>query len=67
MHEKYDVTKYEGKRGAGGEYEPQVGYGWTNGVVLELMHLYQKDIQENAGWLVKGKKEEVKKELAAVG
>ena len=53
MHEKYDVTKYEGGRGAGGEYEPQVGFGWTNGVVLELLNLYQTNIEKDATWLVK--------------
>eukprot|EP00928_Gymnodinium_smaydae_P048388 TRINITY_DN32344_c0_g1_i1.p1 TRINITY_DN32344_c0_g1~~TRINITY_DN32344_c0_g1_i1.p1 ORF type:complete len:708 (+),score=151.23 TRINITY_DN32344_c0_g1_i1:75-2126(+) len=36
MHEKYDVFE-PGRFGAGGEYEPQVGFGWTNGVVLALL------------------------------
>jgi len=36
MHEKYDVTN-PGERGGGGEYEPQVGFGWTNGVILWLL------------------------------
>ncbi|KAK4365529.1 hypothetical protein RND71_016887 [Anisodus tanguticus] len=41
MHEKYDVTKC-GAYGGGGEYVPQTGFGWTNGVVLALL--------EEFGW-----------------
>lgn len=37
MHEKYDGTKDNGARGGGGEYTPQVGFGWTNGVALDFM------------------------------
>ena len=36
MHEKYDAAR-PGQRGGGGEYTPQVGFGWTNGVVLWLL------------------------------
>lgn len=36
MHEKYDVTNC-GSYGGGGEYEPQTGFGWSNGVVLSLL------------------------------
>ena len=39
MHEKYDATR-PGQRGAGGEYAPQVGFGWTNGVVLWMLERY---------------------------
>eukprot|EP00742_Colponemidia_sp_Colp-10_P008941 GILJ01009715.1.p1 GENE.GILJ01009715.1~~GILJ01009715.1.p1 ORF type:complete len:715 (-),score=96.03 GILJ01009715.1:474-2618(-) len=39
MHEKYDVTQV-GARGEGGEYLPQIGFGWTNGVVLSLLETY---------------------------
>ena len=39
MHEKYDATR-PGERGGGGEYVPQVGFGWTNGVVLSLLQRY---------------------------
>ncbi|XP_078055341.1 trehalase isoform X2 [Mustelus asterias] len=39
MFEKYDVSG-DGKPGGGGEYEVQVGFGWTNGVVLELLDQY---------------------------
>ena len=39
MHEKYDATR-PGERGGGGEYVPQVGFGWTNGVALSLLARY---------------------------
>jgi len=38
-HEKYDVTGI-GSTGSGGEYTPQVGFGWTNGVALDLITRY---------------------------
>jgi alpha,alpha-trehalase len=36
MHEKYSAV-LPGQSGQGGEYEPQTGFGWTNGVVLRLL------------------------------
>jgi len=39
MHEKYDADEF-GKDGGGGEYEPQVGFGWSNGVALHLMERF---------------------------
>jgi alpha,alpha-trehalase len=36
MFEKYDATKV-GHGGGGGEYVPQMGFGWTNGVALQLL------------------------------
>jgi alpha,alpha-trehalase len=39
MHEKYDALKLGGT-GGGGEYVPQIGFGWSNGVVLDLLRLY---------------------------
>ena len=39
MREKYDATR-PGESGGGGEYEPQVGFGWTNGVALWLLRRY---------------------------
>ncbi|XP_041797035.1 trehalase [Chelmon rostratus] len=39
MFEKYDVNG-DGKPGGGGEYEVQLGFGWTNGVVLQLLDQY---------------------------
>ncbi|KAG9154996.1 hypothetical protein Leryth_012181 [Lithospermum erythrorhizon] len=41
MHEKYDVEKC-GNSGGGGEYVPQTGFGWSNGVVLAFL--------EEFGW-----------------
>ncbi|KAK2978651.1 hypothetical protein RJ640_019108 [Escallonia rubra] len=41
MHEKYDVDKC-GDAGGGGEYVPQTGFGWSNGVVLAFL--------EEFGW-----------------
>jgi alpha,alpha-trehalase len=37
--EKYDVVDI-GKRGGGGEYPTQDGFGWTNGVMRRLSALY---------------------------
>ncbi|XP_041920060.1 trehalase isoform X1 [Alosa sapidissima] len=39
MFEKYDVNA-GGKPGGGGEYEVQLGFGWTNGVALQLLDNY---------------------------
>ncbi|KAK7862984.1 hypothetical protein R5R35_014540 [Gryllus longicercus] len=39
MYEKYDA-EVPGNSGGGGEYIPQSGFGWTNGVVLELLDTY---------------------------
>ncbi|XP_006642243.2 trehalase [Lepisosteus oculatus] len=36
MFEKYDVLG-DGTPGGGGEYEVQLGFGWTNGVALQLL------------------------------
>ncbi|KAF5180052.1 Trehalase [Thalictrum thalictroides] len=41
MHEKYDVESC-GAVGGGGEYIPQTGFGWTNGVALAFL--------EEFGW-----------------
>ena len=43
MHEKYDATA-PGERGGGGEYEPQVGFGWTNGAALWLLRHYGAEL-----------------------
>ena len=37
MMEKYDVVHID-KPAGGGEYETQDGFGWTNGVYLEMLH-----------------------------
>lgn len=39
MHEKYDALIL-GEAGDGGEYPPQIGFGWTNGVTLDLLGRY---------------------------
>lgn len=36
MYEKYDAFVV-GKGGGGGEYVPQIGFGWSNGVALVLI------------------------------
>jgi hypothetical protein len=38
MFEKYDALELG--KGSGGEYETPVGFGWTNGVVLDLLVTY---------------------------
>jgi alpha,alpha-trehalase len=38
--EKYDVEDVTARPGGGGEYDVQVGFGWTNGVLVVLMHDY---------------------------
>ena len=38
--EKYDILSPEGSEGGGGEYTTQIGFGWTNGVLLALGALY---------------------------
>lgn len=39
MYEKYDSSKL-GKRGEGGEYKVQAGFGWTNGLALYYLVSY---------------------------
>jgi len=39
MHEKYNAL-IPGAAGSGGEYPPQIGFGWTNGVTLEFLSKY---------------------------
>ena len=36
MHEKYNA-RFAGRVGDGGEYPPQIGFGWTNGVCLDFL------------------------------
>jgi alpha,alpha-trehalase len=38
--EKYNVLDPNGGEGGGGEYATQIGFGWTNGVLLGLISLY---------------------------
>ncbi|XP_011308384.1 trehalase isoform X2 [Fopius arisanus] len=39
MYEKYDAT-VSGGGGGGGEYEVQLGFGWSNGLVMHLINKY---------------------------
>ncbi|CAH1108704.1 unnamed protein product [Psylliodes chrysocephalus] len=39
MFEKYNAES-SGHFGGGGEYHIQAGFGWSNGCVLELIHIY---------------------------
>ncbi len=38
--EKYDVETTNGDSGSGGEYATQIGFGWTNGVLIGLTNEY---------------------------
>lgn len=38
--EKYNVTTSAGDAGSGGEYATQIGFGWTNGVLVALTAQY---------------------------
>ncbi|GJQ13204.1 hypothetical protein GpartN1_g4995.t1 [Galdieria partita] len=40
MYEKYNGMQSCGQSGGGGEYEPQIGFGWTNGVALYFLRHY---------------------------
>ncbi|VDD96909.1 unnamed protein product, partial [Enterobius vermicularis] len=54
MFEKYNVSAMleECAAGGGGEYEVQTGFGWTNGVILDLLDKYGDKM--NSGALPKG-------------
>ena len=52
MHEKYDC-RFFGAIGRGGEYAPQTGFGWTNGVALAFLAKY-------GGWDEEEEEEETK-------
>ncbi|TKS80711.1 Trehalase [Collichthys lucidus] len=53
MFEKYDVNG-DGKPGGGGEYEVQLGFGWTNGVALQLLDQYGARLTSGSGRLSSG-------------
>lgn len=44
--EKYDVL-HLGSTGGGGEYEPQEGFGWTNGVILAYIKYYGDKLMDD--------------------
>lgn len=39
MYEKYSALELGG-HGGGGEYEVQLGFGWSNGVVMDFLAKY---------------------------
>lgn len=43
MYEKYDA-RIPGQYGGGGEYEVQIGFGWSNGVALSLIDQFSSGI-----------------------
>jgi len=43
MFEKYHAEKL-GERGQGGEYVVQEGFGWTNGLTLDILMTYGADL-----------------------
>ncbi|CAD5225901.1 unnamed protein product [Bursaphelenchus okinawaensis] len=45
MFEKYNVGGDVPEPGHGGEYKVQTGFGWSNGVVLDLLHTYYDRIE----------------------
>ncbi|KAJ0403372.1 hypothetical protein P43SY_007123 [Pythium insidiosum] len=45
MFEKYNATEIGGL-GVGGEYFPQFGFGWTNGVILKFLTIHQNLLLE---------------------
>jgi alpha,alpha-trehalase len=51
--EKYNVTTPGGDEGGGGEYATQIGFGWTNGVLVALTSLYP-DLEAEAERAVPG-------------
>jgi alpha,alpha-trehalase len=44
--EKYNVETVVSQHGGGGEYPLQVGFGWTNGVLADLMARYPREAAE---------------------
>lgn len=47
MYEKYKATELGG-HGGGGEYEVQKGFGWSNGVILDLLDRYGDVLSSSA-------------------
>jgi len=39
LYSQYDALN-PGKYGGGGDYTVQSGFGWTNGVIMELLNTY---------------------------
>ena len=47
---QYDAEN-PGKYGGGGEYTVQAGFGWTNGVIMELLNRYGSDLSPSVGYI----------------
>ncbi|TPX32231.1 alpha,alpha-trehalase [Synchytrium microbalum] len=47
FYENFDATAI-GSSGYGAEYSPQVGFGWTNGVLLWMMNEYSQNLSVSA-------------------
>lgn len=41
---QYDAT-VPGGHGGGGEYELQLGFGWTNGIIMDLLDKYGDELR----------------------
>ena len=54
MYEKYSAVD-KGLGGGGGEYTPQVGFGWSNGVALTLLAQYGDQLSLDGGKKVEAK------------
>lgn len=44
MYEKYDSARFGG-HGTGGEYQVQLGFGWSNGVIMDLLYRYPNTLR----------------------
>uniref|UniRef100_A0A915D361 Trehalase n=1 Tax=Ditylenchus dipsaci TaxID=166011 RepID=A0A915D361_9BILA len=58
MWEKYNVVGESKNPGSGGEYEVQDGFGWSNGVILDLLVSYYDRmdwivLKPNDSWIIK--------------
>ena len=56
IFEKYNPVEV-GAAGKGGEYEVQLGFGWTNGVLIDFIDTYGDDLVENETYVPRGVKE----------
>ncbi|XP_051173858.1 trehalase isoform X1 [Leptopilina boulardi] len=52
MFEKYDAT-VSGGYGGGGEYEVQFGFGWSNGIIMDLINKYGNQLTAEDHFLQK--------------
>jgi len=51
MHEKYDARNAQAGAGGGGEYSPQRGFGWSNGVALHFLRRYFAAGNTGGSWV----------------